>query len=98
MQHRLTDVSSRLSWCQCRRIDRGLSRMSGMVRKLVHGLNRATLGGLVVDEDRCPRVELLLHLEDFRGERDFLCTIVGPLAGHEGFDDAAQGVRTENLM
>jgi hypothetical protein len=24
-----------------------------------------------------------------------LCAIVGPLAGHEGFDDAAQGVRTK---
>ena len=75
MQPRLTNVSSRLPWCQCRRIDRGLSRMSGMVRKLVRGLNRATLGGLIVDEDHRPRVELLPHLEDFRGEWDFLWVV-----------------------
>ena len=45
---------------------------SGTVRELVCGLNRATLCVFVVDEDRRPCVELLLHLEDFRGKRDVL--------------------------
>ena len=62
------------------------------------GLNGATLGGLVVDEDRSPCVELLVHLEDFRGQRNFLGAIVGPFAGHERFDEPAQGVRTQEAV
>jgi hypothetical protein len=53
--------------------------LSGMAQELIHGLNRATVGVLVVDEDHPPRVELLLHLEDFCGERDGVDTVVGPL-------------------
>jgi hypothetical protein len=71
---------------------------SGMGRELVRGLNRTTLGGLVVDEDRSPYVELLVHLADFRGQRDFLSAVVSPFAGHERFDDPAQGVRTQQAV
>jgi hypothetical protein len=62
---------------------------------LVRGLYRATVGGLVIDDDRRARVEWLLHLEDLRGERDVLSTVVSTLTGDECFDDAAQGVGTE---
>src|SRR5215471_17146997 len=62
------------------------------------GLNGATLGVLVVDEDRSPCVELLVHLEDFCGQRDVLGAIVGPFAGHERFDDPAQGLRTQQAV
>src|SRR5712691_9723838 len=88
--------SRRLPWCQCLGIGRGMSRMSRMVRELVRGLNRTTLGVLVVDEDRRPRVELLPHLPDFGSERDVLGAVVGALAGHERFDNPAQRVGTEH--
>ena len=58
---------------------------SGRVWELMRGLNRATLGDLIVDDDCSPGVELLVHLEDFRSKRDFLGAIVGPFAGdHHG--------------
>jgi hypothetical protein len=50
----------------------------------------------VVDNDRRPRLELLLHLQDLRFKRHFLYTVVGALTGHKGFDDPAQGVRAEH--
>ncbi len=50
-----------------------------MVHEPVCGLNRATVGGLVVDEDRGPRVELVPDLPDFGGERDVLDAVVGPV-------------------
>src|SRR2546427_6918489 len=78
----------------CRRVLRSERRM----RTLVQGLNRTTLDGLVVDDDRRPCVELVLDLRDFRGEGDAVDTIVGPLARHEGFDDAAYGIRTEHAV
>ena len=62
------------------------------------GLHGTTLGVLVVDEDRRPGVELLVHLEDFRGQRDVLGAIVSPFAGHERFDDPAQSVRTQQAV
>src|SRR5262247_904486 len=64
----------------------------------MEGLNCATLGVFVIDYDRSPCVELLLHLEDFRGQWDFLGAIVGPFAGHERFDEPAQGVRTQEAV
>jgi hypothetical protein len=51
----------------------GIGCQSGMLRALMHGLHCATLGILVVDKDRCPCVELLPDLEDFRRQRDVLC-------------------------
>src|SRR5262249_11507555 len=64
----------------------------------MEGLNGATLGVLVIDYDRSSCVELLLHLEDLRGQRDFLDAIVGPFAGHERLDEPAQGVRTQQAV
>ena len=54
--------------------------LSGMVRSLRRGLNRATLGILVIDEDRCPCVKLLPDLEDFCRQRNVLDAVVGPFA------------------
>src|SRR5205823_9002629 len=76
-RYNLCIATSQPRWCQCRGIGRGMSRIAGIVLKLVRRLNRATLGGLVVDEDRRPRVKLLPDLEDLRGEWDVLCTVVG---------------------
>jgi hypothetical protein len=53
----------------------GIGRQSGMLWALMHGLNCATLGILVVDKDRCPCVELVPDLEDFRRQRDVLCDL-----------------------
>src|SRR4030095_4415855 len=64
----------------------------------MRGLNRATLGAFVVDEDRCPCIELLLDLADFCRHWEVLDAVVGPLAGHERFDDPAQGFRTEQMV
>src|SRR5215471_4507243 len=64
----------------------------------MRGLNRATLGAFVVDEDRCPCIELVLGLEDFCRQWDVLDAVVGPLAGYERFDDPAQGFRTEQIV
>jgi hypothetical protein len=72
--------------------------LSGMVWSLRRGLNRATLGVLVIDEDRCPCVKLLPDLEDFGRQRDVLDAVVGPFAGHERFDDSTQGFRTKHMM
>ena len=47
---------------------------------MVRGLNRATLGALVIDDDRGPCIELLLHLPDFGGQLDILDAVVSPLA------------------
>jgi hypothetical protein len=81
-----------------RRACDGLSLLSRMIREVVPGLSRTTLRGLVIEEHRRPGVELVPDLPDFRGERDVLEAIVGAFAGHEGFDDAAQGVRTEHAV
>jgi len=69
-----------------------------VIRELVRGLNRATLGALVIDDDRGPCGELLSHLPDFGGQRDVLGAVVRPLTGHERFDDPVQGFRTEHLV
>src|SRR5215471_11250623 len=52
----------------------------GSARALVPGLHRATVAGLVVDEDGGARLELMLDLRDFGREGDVVQTIVGPLA------------------
>src|SRR5262245_44948880 len=72
--------------------------LSGMVQSLRRGLNRATLSVFVIDEDRCPCVELLPDLENFCRQWDVLDAVVGPFAGHERFDDPAQGFRTEQMV
>jgi hypothetical protein len=46
------------SCAQCRH---GMGLLSGKVQELIRGLHRATVGGLVVDEDRRPRIELALQ-------------------------------------
>ena len=71
---------------------------SGRRRTRVRGLDRTAVARLVVDEDGRPRVELVLHLAHFRGERDLLHPIVGPLTRDERFDDPAQSVRTEQAV
>ena len=70
--------------------------LSEMVRELIRGLNRATVGALVIDDDCGPCVELLPHLQDFSSQRDVLGAVVSPLAGYERFDDPVQGFRTEH--
>ena len=82
--------------CAQRRHGRDL--LSRRLRELIRGLNRPTVGGLVVDDDRGSRVELVPYLPDFGGKRDFMDTIVSALTGHECFDDAAQGFRTEHSV
>ena len=57
-----------------------MSLLSAMVRELMRGLNRATLGVFVIDEDRCPSVKLLPNLEDFGRQRDVLDAVIGPFA------------------
>jgi hypothetical protein len=74
------------------------ARLSEVVRELIRGLNRATLGAFVIDNDRGPCVELLPHLPDFSGQRYVLDAVVRPLAGHERFDDTVQSFRTEHLV
>ena len=71
---------------------------SGRLPKQVRGLDRTIVTRLVVNEDGSPRVELVLHLADFRGERNLLYPIVGPLTRDERFDDPAQRVRTEQAV
>src|SRR5215468_12227258 len=70
--------------------------LSGMVPSLIRGLNGATLRLRVVDNDRRPCLELLVHLHDLCFERHFLRPVVGALADHKGFDDPTQGVRTKH--
>jgi hypothetical protein len=65
--------------------------LSAVVRELGRGLDGATLGALVIDDDRGPGVELVPHLPDFGGERDVLGAVVRPRAGHQRFDDPVQG-------
>jgi hypothetical protein len=76
--------------CAQRHHGRGL--LSERLRALIRALHRATVGGLIVDDDRGPRVALVLHLEDVRGEWDVLEAVVGPFAGDERFDDAVGSV------
>ena len=57
-----------------------MAPLSGMVQSLRRGLNRATLGVFVIDEDRCPCVEVLPDLEDFGRQRDVLDAVVGAFA------------------
>jgi len=63
--------------------------LSGSIRELVQGLNRTTVRGLIIDEDRRSCVELVPDLLDLRDEWDVVETIVGALARYERFDDAA---------
>ena len=65
---------------------------------LVCRLDRPTVCGLIVDDDRGARGELVPDLRDFGREWDFVDTIVGPLARDERFDDAAQGFRTQHAV
>src|SRR5262249_31487320 len=68
------------------------------LRALIRGLDRTTVRGLIVDDDRGARVELVAYLCDFGRERNLVETIVGPFAGDERFDDAAQGVGTQQAV
>jgi hypothetical protein len=63
--------------------------LSGSIRELVQALNRPTVRGLIIDEDRRSCVELMPDLLDLRDEWDVVDTIVGTLARHERFDDTA---------
>src|SRR5438093_10787166 len=69
----------------------GCALLSGMVHAPTLGLYRPAARCLIVDDDRGPRLKLLLYLLDFGVERDRMFAVVGPLAGHECFDDAAEG-------
>ena len=70
-------LSGRCSWEAkiCSWLRSGMRCLSGMVRELVRRLNGATLRLRVVDDDRRPRLELLLHVQDLRYKRHFLCTV-----------------------
>jgi len=96
MRHGLSCLDVALQQTQAEGPRKKMRLLSAMVPSLRRGLNRATLGGFVIDEDRRPCVELLLDLEDFCRERDVPDAVIGPFAGHERFDDAAQGFRTEH--
>ena len=73
----------------------GRALLSRRLRALLRRLDRATLRGLIVDEDRGARVKLVPDLRDFGRERDLVETVVGPFAGDECFNDAAQGGGTQ---
>jgi len=72
--------------------------LSRRLRELVCGLDRPTVGSLVVDDDRGARVELVSDLPDFGREGDLVETVVGPLARDERFDDAVQRFRTQHTV
>ena len=74
------------------------SRLSRRFRELIRGLDRPTVGGLVVDDDRGSRIELVPDLPDFDREWDFVDTVVGPLARDERFNDAAQSFRAQHAV
>jgi len=76
----------------------GRALLSRRLRALISRLDRATLRGLVIDEDRGARVELVAYLCDFGRERHLVETIVGPFAGDERFNNAAQGVGTQHAV
>ena len=76
-------------------ISSGSGLLSGRGWELVCWLNGATVACLIVDEDCSSRVELLLHLEHFAVERNFLCSVICPFACDECFNDASQRVRTQ---
>src|SRR4029077_14294862 len=68
------------------------------VQELIHRLDRATVRGVIVDDDGGAHVELVLDLRDFHGERDVLKAVVGALTCHKGFDNAAYSVGAEPSM
>src|SRR5262245_52539155 len=72
--------------------------LSGRSWELVGRLNGATVGCLIVDEDCGAYVELLLHLEHFDVEWNFLYSVICPFACDERFNDASQRVRTQHSM
>ena len=76
----------------------GRALLSRRLRALISRLDRATIRGLVIDDDRGARVELVAYLCDFGRERNLVETIVGPFAGDERFDDAAQDVGTQHAV
>src|SRR5262245_13442835 len=76
----------------------GRALLSRRLRALICRLDRATIRGLVIDDDRGARVELVAYLCDFGRERNLVETIVGPFARDERFDDAAQGVGTQHAV
>src|SRR5215813_11711282 len=84
--------------CGCGPHCHGRALLSRRLRALIRRLDRATLRGLVIDDDRGARVELVAYLCDFGRERDLVETIVSPFAGDERFDDAAQRFRTEHAV
>src|SRR5262249_51083798 len=73
----------------------GRDQRSLRLRELVRGLDRPTVRGLVVDDNRGARVELVPDLPYFGREWNLVETVVGPLARNVRFDDAAQGFRTQ---
>jgi hypothetical protein len=82
----------------CAQHRHGRDLRSRRLRDLVCRLDRPTVCGLIVDDDRGARVELVPDLRDFGREWDFVDTIVSPLARDERFDDAAQGFRTQHAV
>jgi hypothetical protein len=64
----------------CAQHRHGRALRSRRLRALVCGLDRTTVRGLVVDDDRGAHVELVAYLRDFGREWDFIYTVVGPLA------------------
>src|SRR5262245_33029228 len=54
----------------------GRALRSQRLRELVCGLDRPTVCGLIVDDDRGSRVELVPDLRDFARERDLVETVV----------------------
>src|SRR5215467_15251045 len=84
--------------CGCGPHCHGRALLSRRLRALIRRLDRATLRGLVIDDDRGARVELVAYLCDFGRERDLVETIVGPFAGDERFNDAAQGIGTQHAV
>jgi hypothetical protein len=64
----------------CAQHRHGRDQRSRRLRELVRGLDRTTVRGLVVDDDRGARVELVPDLPDFGREWDLVEAVVGALA------------------
>src|SRR5262245_22679808 len=76
----------------------GRDQGSRSLRELLRWLDRPTVRGLVVDDNRGARVELVPDLPYFGREWNLVETVVGPLARNVRFDDAAQGFRTQHAV
>ena len=60
----------------CAQHRHGRDQRSWRLRELVCGLDRTTIRGLVVDDDRGARVELVSDLPNFGREGDLMETVV----------------------